>query len=313
IYKIHRYFLIRESVVFRDMFSVPQGEIETVEGQSDENPIMVADTTRAEFDSLLRFLYFGYDYKPPIEDWISLLSISSRFLCDLIRQRAIDELTSRRKRSGGVTPIKQVVLSVKYDIESWLEPACANLVRESQTLSREDAAQLPMEIVLLLLRSREVFYSRENIPCKTCSVPLGSLNTPTSSAWPGASSTGGTGGFGGFGRAAPPDPVPRRTPEDIISEQMRLLNINQKTNSSSDPVTLVSLLGDPLYLVSFLTKAEDSLHSCRDERLASVFGGSSNSIFAMCSAWTSVHTYPSLSFNIFVDCLKSTIVALWLE
>lgn len=64
IYKIHRYFLVRESEFFKDMFSLPQGDSASVEGENDEHPIPIPDTTMAGFKSLLRFFYFGYGLCP---------------------------------------------------------------------------------------------------------------------------------------------------------------------------------------------------------------------------------------------------------
>ena len=61
-YKIHRYFLTRESEFFKDLFSLPPPpaeEPESVEG-SDNNPIKVSGTPTNEFENLLRFFYFGY-------------------------------------------------------------------------------------------------------------------------------------------------------------------------------------------------------------------------------------------------------------
>ena len=58
-YKIHRYFLTRESEFFRDLFSLPQPESPNAEG-SDDNPIQVPETPTVEFENLLRFFYFGY-------------------------------------------------------------------------------------------------------------------------------------------------------------------------------------------------------------------------------------------------------------
>jgi hypothetical protein len=59
-YKIHRYFLTRESQFFSDLFSLPQpGDSASVEG-SDNNPIKVPETPTNEFENLLRFFYFGY-------------------------------------------------------------------------------------------------------------------------------------------------------------------------------------------------------------------------------------------------------------
>jgi BTB/POZ domain len=64
-YKIHRYFLVRESDFFEDLFSLPQpGDTNSVEGSDDEHPIILPETTIAEIENLLRFFYFGYGSVP---------------------------------------------------------------------------------------------------------------------------------------------------------------------------------------------------------------------------------------------------------
>jgi BTB/POZ domain len=60
-YKIHRYFLTRESQFFKDLFSLPpSGDSASIEG-SDSNPITVPGTPIQEIENLLRFFYFGYE------------------------------------------------------------------------------------------------------------------------------------------------------------------------------------------------------------------------------------------------------------
>ena len=61
-YKIHRYFLTRESEFFDDLFSLPQSEASaTVEG-SDDNPIKLPETPKVGIENLLRFFYYGYEF-----------------------------------------------------------------------------------------------------------------------------------------------------------------------------------------------------------------------------------------------------------
>ncbi|KAF8152961.1 hypothetical protein B0H34DRAFT_677192 [Crassisporium funariophilum] len=57
-YKVHRYFLDRESSVFQSMFSCPS-PTEGPEGDSDQNPIHIPGVTTSEFEALLDFLYNG--------------------------------------------------------------------------------------------------------------------------------------------------------------------------------------------------------------------------------------------------------------
>jgi BTB/POZ domain len=64
-YKIHRYFLVRESEFFKDLFNLPQPEGTTgVEGSDDEHPLVLPETTIVELENLLRFFYFGYGSVP---------------------------------------------------------------------------------------------------------------------------------------------------------------------------------------------------------------------------------------------------------
>jgi len=56
--KVHRHHFIRESAVFRDMFSTPQGD-RIPEGDSDQTPIELPGITKAEMEILLDYFYEG--------------------------------------------------------------------------------------------------------------------------------------------------------------------------------------------------------------------------------------------------------------
>ncbi|GBE83340.1 hypothetical protein SCP_0503880 [Sparassis crispa] len=58
LFKVHRYFLVRESDFFRTMFELPPGET-PAEGQTDDKAIPLPGVTRREFECLLDFLYYG--------------------------------------------------------------------------------------------------------------------------------------------------------------------------------------------------------------------------------------------------------------
>jgi hypothetical protein len=57
LFRVHRYFFIRESVVFRDMFSLPTGSETFTEGQSDDRPIVLQDVKSADFEGLVWMFY----------------------------------------------------------------------------------------------------------------------------------------------------------------------------------------------------------------------------------------------------------------
>lgn len=59
IFRVHRYFFLRDSPVFRDMFSLPTPPEPgtNVEGASDENPISLPQVTSKEFAHFLWLFY----------------------------------------------------------------------------------------------------------------------------------------------------------------------------------------------------------------------------------------------------------------
>lgn len=57
-YKVHRYFLTRESSVFKAMFDCPH-PAEGQDGESDKKPICLPGVSCAEFEALVDFFYNG--------------------------------------------------------------------------------------------------------------------------------------------------------------------------------------------------------------------------------------------------------------
>ena len=53
LFRVHRFFLIRESKFFETMFSLPLGANDT----EADLPIPLPDVTPVEFEDLLRFFY----------------------------------------------------------------------------------------------------------------------------------------------------------------------------------------------------------------------------------------------------------------
>ena len=58
LFRVPREPLEEESTVFADMFLLPQGEQVIVEGQSDENPIVLQGIEKDEFEPLLKALLY---------------------------------------------------------------------------------------------------------------------------------------------------------------------------------------------------------------------------------------------------------------
>jgi len=146
-----------------------------VEG-SDDNPIKLPETPRAEIENLLRLFYFGYktchlevchglivnldfrmhdDYVASLTDWISTLSISTRLIFEKVRERAIKEITAQLDQ---VEAFDLIGLAIKFDVEQWLKPAYRRIVTRGGLITHVEAAKVPFPMAVMLMRSREQFW-----------------------------------------------------------------------------------------------------------------------------------------------------------
>ncbi|KAJ8082118.1 hypothetical protein PM082_007964 [Marasmius tenuissimus] len=94
LFTAHRHLFRRESEVLEHMFDSPQPP-EGAEGDSDDNPIVIPDVTRAEFTTVMDYIYEGSLFKEKSrqetsrEEYIDLLSIATHFVRIEARQKAI--------------------------------------------------------------------------------------------------------------------------------------------------------------------------------------------------------------------------------
>ncbi|KAH7928354.1 hypothetical protein BV22DRAFT_1005071 [Leucogyrophana mollusca] len=160
LFRVHRYFLQRDSDVFRTMFVCPPTE-EGPEGRTDERPIVLPEVTAVEFETLLKFFYNSMYSKPleSVEEWVALLSISTRYGMDRVRERALEEIDSMPP----VDPIRRIVLAKKHDVAEWLVPAYAALCRRVEPLNVLEAVEIGLETTVLVATAREKVRERDII------------------------------------------------------------------------------------------------------------------------------------------------------
>lgn len=91
-----------------------------------------------------------------LESWVSLLSFSTRFICDKIRARSIRELEAIQSR---VDPIERIVLAVRHNIPQWLSGAYQELCQRQDSISEEEGERLGLSTVIKLMRAREILLS----------------------------------------------------------------------------------------------------------------------------------------------------------
>ncbi|TFY62874.1 hypothetical protein EVJ58_g3589 [Rhodofomes roseus] len=157
LFRVHRYFLERDSELFRGMFACPPTEASS-EGQTEETAIHLPDVTPFELECLLSFLYEGmYERAVSLAEWVALLSVSSRLLFDKIRERTISVIETH---APALEPAERIVLATKHDIPQWLNPAFTELCTRADPLSGDEANQLGTELAERVTRAREMVQSR---------------------------------------------------------------------------------------------------------------------------------------------------------
>ncbi|KAI6040626.1 hypothetical protein EDC04DRAFT_1459445 [Pisolithus marmoratus] len=157
LFRIPREPLEAESIVFRDMFRLPQGDPETVEGLSDTRPVILQGVSKKEFESLLRALmcrqhgtHRGSDLDH--DQWISVLKLSTMWEFDELRNAAIQYLDPSSQR---LHPVDKFVLALQYDIKKWLLPTLLELAARAEPINTEEGHRIGLENVVKLAAVRE--------------------------------------------------------------------------------------------------------------------------------------------------------------
>ncbi|KAI0784840.1 hypothetical protein C8Q75DRAFT_372180 [Abortiporus biennis] len=153
LFKVHRYYLTRESDFFNDMFSLPPGEGKTVEGTTDETAIFLPDVTSRQMTLLLKYFYNRESRTSwTTQDLKDLLSISSRFLFQTLRSTVIELL---EKRKDAIPPMEKIMLARTHDLPPWILSGYTELCMREEPLSMDEARRLGYEDAIKLGRIRE--------------------------------------------------------------------------------------------------------------------------------------------------------------
>jgi len=152
---VHRHFLVRDSVVFRDMLSVPTGGIDkTPEGLSDESPIVVHTVKSIDFERMLWMFYNKsyVDYKVSAETWSSILSLAHMWEFETMARvafKAYDALSD-------VDPVDKIAIYQKYGLpRKNLLNEYAKVCTRTKALSVEEGQKIGVETLALIAQTRE--------------------------------------------------------------------------------------------------------------------------------------------------------------
>jgi hypothetical protein len=95
------------------------------------------------------------DYTASLADWIAILSVSSQWVFEKVRERAIREITARLDQ---VDPFELICLADKYGVEQWLKPAYRRIVIRDKLITGQEALKVSFPRAIMLMRSREQYW-----------------------------------------------------------------------------------------------------------------------------------------------------------
>lgn len=171
LFRVHRYFFVRESAFFRNKLPHPPPPGEFTKGTSDSQPFVLEDTLHVDFE---RFLWVFYNpwvsyfyasflllmqnnfrkyslYDATIEEWTSILKLAHQW--DFF---GVKDLALRELEQLVIPPLQKIVIYHSYAIDrSLLHAAYTAFAVRDEPITMEEGQELGLDTVIQLVRARE--------------------------------------------------------------------------------------------------------------------------------------------------------------
>ncbi|KAK0494919.1 hypothetical protein EDD18DRAFT_1173071, partial [Armillaria luteobubalina] len=133
LFRVPRYQFINHSDA-KAMFALPQKNA-NVEGSIDDNPIRLQGITKLDFERLLKYMYPA-NIPPvltkPLEDWISILKLSTMWSMAVVRNDVIPRISERHLE---IDVIERISLGRTYDLPVLVTSGVTTLVNQAGGVS----------------------------------------------------------------------------------------------------------------------------------------------------------------------------------
>ncbi|RXW20424.1 hypothetical protein EST38_g5413 [Candolleomyces aberdarensis] len=157
LFRVPKYRLISESEYFASKYGLDgdsgsEHEYGTVEDPR-LNAVKLDDVSADEFRSFLKAVYpkVTHSYLSLAkDDWLSVLKLSTKWLFNDLRKKAIEELSWL-----SLDPIERIQLGKEFDVEAWLLSGCRDLVSRESVISIEDAEKINWKVAINLYIIRD--------------------------------------------------------------------------------------------------------------------------------------------------------------
>ncbi|KAF8483645.1 hypothetical protein DFH94DRAFT_605215, partial [Russula ochroleuca] len=154
IFRVHRYFFTRDSSFFREKLPHPPPPGEFSKGSSDNNPFILEDTLKVDFEHLLWVFYNEkYNiYEAGVDVWSSILKLAHQWDFDEVKAFAFRELEQQE-----MPALQKIILYHTHEIDrKYLLAAYTELAVRDDPITIEEGLLLGLETSLRLAHAREL-------------------------------------------------------------------------------------------------------------------------------------------------------------
>lgn len=171
LFRVHRYFFIRESAFFRSKLPHPPPPGEFTKGSSDVHPLVLEDTLEVDFERFLWVFYNPYVhsfyaslfsivtisrkyslYHASVEEWTSVMKLAHQWNFVAVKELALRELEQLE-----IPPLRKIVIYQSYGIDRrLLQAAYTTFTTRDKPVTIEEGQELGLETVVQLARAREL-------------------------------------------------------------------------------------------------------------------------------------------------------------
>ncbi|KAK0459145.1 uncharacterized protein EV420DRAFT_305233 [Desarmillaria tabescens] len=162
---VPRYQFIKQSETFRAMFTLLQADANAVEGNTDDRPIRLYGVSKIDFERLLNFMYhLDIPSVPtrPLEEWISILKLSTMWVMTEIRNSAIFHIIERHQE---VEVVERITLGTSCNVPALVRSGLVTLVNQDGGVSERQARLLGWETAMRIQWAREKLIASQGYSC----------------------------------------------------------------------------------------------------------------------------------------------------
>ena len=170
LFRVHRYFFTRDSSLFLEKLPHPPPPGEFSKGSSDNNPFVLEETSKVDFERLLWVFYNEYVlyfpipmfpnvyfrkysiYEADVEEWSSILKLAHRYKFVEVKEFALRELEQLE-----MPALDKIILYHTHEIDrNLLQAAYTALTVRDEAITIDEGYQLGLETALRLAHAREM-------------------------------------------------------------------------------------------------------------------------------------------------------------